>query len=139
MSAFQVSVGTIDRVVSAIMSFDDNIVMLGIVCDPDTLGCMLIELNQEALRQRYGDVPEAFEYAYRERTDEHSTLAKLKAVACLRYQCSEGNVPTQPLYKLLEAVEDQLRHFAARRYNTIASKVEELPAYDALPWDFRTL
>lgn len=145
MSAFMVSYGTIDRVVSSIIEFNstaksDTIVMdengphapecrcVGCRRDinPDKLGRKLIDLNMEALRQRYGDEPCEVMYHHRAHTDEHRVIALLKACNCLSYQCSEGNVPKAGLYKLL----------AARHLGILAKQVEQHKTYDALPWDF---
>ncbi len=147
MSAFMVNDGTIDRAVSAMIAFGETAVITRVTTADmppplqdqrslDHLGAELIKLNMEALRQRYGDRPLPFTYVHREHTDPDPLLARLRAVACLTYQCSEGDVPSKPLYKLLEVVEDDLAHQCARKHNTIANKVRHLAAYQALPWDF---
>lgn len=51
-------------------------------------------------------------------------VAGYKAMTCLRYQCSEGNVPDTALFKEL-----------ARAIGEIACAiVEALPEYEAAPW-----
>jgi hypothetical protein len=48
-----------------------------------------------------------------------------KALCCLLYQCAEGAVDQSATYKQLEAIRDRLA-------NDI---VQDLPEYDAAPWD----
>lgn len=139
MSAFMVNDGTIDRAVSAMIAFGETAVGAPTAADQcalNKLGAELIKLNMEALRQRYRARPLPFTYVHRDHTDPDPLLARLRAVACLTYQCSEGNVPEKPLYKLLQVVEDDLAHQCARKHNTIANQVSNLAAYQALPWDF---
>ncbi len=70
----------------------------------------LYALNLEALDQRYGD-PEVWDYGY-----EYSHVLPVKtidlyqAIGCLLYQCSEGNVPDDDLFKRVATVKDALAH-----------------------------
>jgi hypothetical protein len=54
-----------------------------------------------------------------------STIQAYKSLQCLSYQCCEGNVPDNPLYKLLEEIENAM----ARQI------VSDLAEYDKAEWD----
>lgn len=47
-----------------------------------------------------------------------------KLINCLMYQCGEGNVPDEPLYKAMRTVESRLAHII----------VSGLKEYDDAPW-----
>lgn len=95
----------------------------------------LWDLNIEAVHQRYPEdktdsMPGQYEnqklvhhtpYQYTPTT----TIQAYKSLQCLVYQCSEGNVPNNPLYKMLEELENAM----ARQI------VYDLPAYDEAKWD----
>ena len=100
---------------------------------PDAvLGAALRDLNVRAVLQRYpdcslerGDLPgpsPLLPYRYAPLLVE--PVQALKALRCLLYQCSEGDVPETPLYK---ALDDLSNRWALE----IVSK---LPAYDAARW-----
>jgi hypothetical protein len=86
----------------------------------------LYHLNCDAVDQRYGksatteDESESFAFCLVRR----ESIAVHKAACCLHYQCSEGNVPEQPLYEALKTI-------VARIADLIVSK---LPTYDEAPW-----
>ena len=73
----------------------------------------LLKLNETAVYERYGDASvltmpgECFETlelrtsAYEYRREEASYVQVYKDIQCLHYQCCEGNVPKNPLYKFL--------------------------------------
>ena len=48
----------------------------------------------------------------------------IKTLGCYLYQCAEGRVPREPLYRALEAWERELAFWVVRR----------LPQYEAAPW-----
>jgi len=56
--------------------------------------------------------------------DFDSRVAAYKAASCLRYQCSEGDVPEQPLYKALVQFIGDLA----------CETIDETDEYDACPW-----
>lgn len=138
MSAFVISENTMQQVVTGIMSVVDDDYPCGFA---DNRGRQLFELNISAVQQRYPDtienpqnmpgpiptpVPEAFRWDGPRFLD---TLAKkcqaLKAMRCLRYQCSEGDVPETALYGDLEKYIDLL----------CLEIVDSLPEYKAATWD----
>ena len=105
--------------------------------DKQKLVNALYALNIQAVHQRYGDespatmpghVPTNKQLAIGQipyRHVEYSIVQVYKSVQCLAYQCSEGNVPNQPLFKFLEELE-----------NTIAKHiVSELSEYEKAKWD----
>ena len=72
------------------------------------LGKLLWSMNAAALVQRYDYDPAEFEpdvkgYTYAP-SGINDPIVIAKQVACLIYQCSEGDVPTWPLYKTLSEV-----------------------------------
>lgn len=105
--------------------------------DTQKLVNTLFDLNIKAVQERYGDSNPSkmpchnttnkqlsigkVHYIY----TESSIIQVFKSVQCLIYQCSEGNVPNDPLYKFLEDLE-----------NTIAKHiVYELAEYEKANWD----
>lgn len=110
---------------------------------PSELGRRFYTLNQEAIRQRYpGDedyasIPPDYQHPQsffsfdgcnhaREFTaaEMPHVVASYKALCCLTYQCSEGNVPETDTYKRLIECEQFLA----------ANIVCSLPEYAAAAW-----
>lgn len=99
----------------------------------DQIGRQLWAMNAEAIRQRYPSVigtdeerdmtGAAAAYAYRH--PRNLTPAQMaKSAHCLRYQCSEGNVPeTFPTYRYLDQACEAMGN---------------PPGYDAAAWDRET-
>ncbi len=111
------------------------------------IGRLLFSLNIEAVFQRYpgcaddpGDMPGpigddgrsealkmASDYTYRsiaKRVDTEAMVHSCKAMRCLRYQCSEGDVPGTELYRELQAAIGEIA----------LAVVEAMPCYSAAPW-----
>jgi hypothetical protein len=105
-----------------------------VACDvavPDQLQRLadsLFVLNCEAIRQRYGEGAITNDLADRDpfefRIVTRDPIDVFKAVNCLIYQCSEGSVPEQKLYKVLDRIGAQIAEQVVRT----------LPEYDAAPW-----
>lgn len=86
-------------------------------------------LNCDAVDNRYGHGTAAQDTADtatlpRFRVALCSRLQAYKALKCLLYQCSEGDVPTRPLYQAMRAIGHDLA-------DTI---VAGLPDYDKAQW-----
>lgn len=94
--------------------------------EPDQLGVMLRALNERAVLQRYpdctpdnmpGPVDEngktpAYEYTW----EPYPPIMQLyKDIACLVYQCTEGDVIHDPLYKQLQEYYNDLAHAIVHR------------------------
>ncbi len=125
MSAFIVSDGTMDLVVSAILKLGAwEGILTASPTAGDEIGAKLYAMNHEAVRQRYGCPEPRPKYRWQP-AGYHSPVRWYKAVQCLSYQCSEGNVPETPLYAELEQIEHELA----------GEIIRELPAYKAAPWD----
>lgn len=64
----------------------------------------LLELNVEAIFQRYGKKAKKIvaidKYGYS--NHQSSNIYAYKAIRCWLYQCAEGDVPKEPLYKAME-------------------------------------
>lgn len=130
MSAFIVSSETMHRVVFAIERQTELFAGLPAhtCAQLDVIGRALFEMNARAVNSRYPGEPQQVvpEYTFRPLGDEISVpkAAQFKAVACLLYQCSEGNEPDSELFKALDALCNRLAcavaHHAAR----------------AFPWDY---
>jgi hypothetical protein len=141
MSAFVIDTPTMDRAVTAVMQRTRNGHLVRRFADfdvtvPDNatdIGRALFRLNLCAVRGRYpgsgDDLPGTHEAAalpesYRYRHKNVGTIASLKALVCLRYQCSEDATIDDPLYKELDAM-----------IGIIAlSIVEASPEYERAPW-----
>ena len=87
--------------------------------DAKRLAFDLHRLNCLAVDARYQEFNETSYTPSIKHRNVIPTIAAYKACACLRYQCSEGNVPSMPLYKAL----CELKAFFAEEI------VESLPAY----------
>jgi len=136
MSAFIVDDSTIDRIVTYLGRHDQSYLArmfhpLGYdpAAKPEAFAQALFDMNCQAVNQRYADRPARTEfhpepYAFRVNYTGQTAGAILKAVSCLRYQCSEGDVPETPLFKAL----DHLGHGLAYE---VASKTEE---YEKAEW-----
>jgi hypothetical protein len=92
------------------------------------LAIALYLLNCAAVDQRYGKGTAAKDSSggthYTFRRVHRDSVAVHKAACCLRYQCCEGDVPEQPLYRALDSIISQIA-------NDIIGK---LAAYDKAPW-----
>ena len=101
----------------------------GYTCDEEfeRLAHEMFQLNVDAVNQRYGPGeaekfrPLDFQYAVKM---PPTPIQALKALQCLLYQCSEGDVPESPLYQMLREIE-----------STIARAiVSRLPEYTNAAW-----
>ncbi len=138
MSAFIVSTETMHRVVKAI---DDAMGQQGIfgadfernepgylvrdTRDLDKLGAGLFALNAAAVGERYVKQVEAPPYRYRPMGCLHDVHA-YRALACLIYQCAEGDIPERALFKALDTLRDRL---ACKIAGRLADEMK-------VPWDW---
>jgi hypothetical protein len=147
MSAFVIGADTMHRVVRLIVrggcaaNFAGHGTDLGPARNADLIGRALFAMNIEAVTQRYPeckDHPEIMPgwtgceampttYTFNDNwtpLGRKERIIDYKAAKCLRYQCSEGNVPETALYRELEAL--------------LAANAEEivtnLPEYEAASW-----
>jgi hypothetical protein len=125
MSAFIIQPATMDRVVYAWGEFH----RLRECAQLDEIGKRLFRMNADAVAARYREQPDytdAEEYRFSPFSLMNSPLIhQIKAVDCLMYQCSEGNVPERDDYKALIA----LRSFLCGAF------LRRLPEFEAAPWD----
>lgn len=117
MSAFIVNNTTIHRCLWGLcyanLSLDYN----------PSLGQKLYDLNAEAVAQRYDESPERVKFLGEE--TPVSKMSAVKALHCLRYQCSEGDVPKKPLFKKISRAIEILSE----------DIVCNLPEWNNVPWD----
>lgn len=117
MSTYLVPDSTINRIVTFAKScrdgsdgpFEDAGYYLR--AEPDAAGRLSADLqmmNAHAVSTRYKE-PEAFD-PIRYRAEFASTIQAYKAARTLLYQCSEGKIPQQPLYRALEQFANTLAH-----------------------------
>jgi hypothetical protein len=130
MSAFIISDETMNRAVNAIRESGNWPISItrGDFDTPDgltVLGVQLFGLNDDAVSQRYQDERDPEPMPYRYRPSRCSAAAHLKALQCLIYQCSEGDVPSRPIYKALRNAEHALMNKIIR----------SLPDYQKAEWD----
>ena len=114
MSAFTVSKLTIDRCVSAMYRDWQG-------GEAETLlGKRLMQLNRLAMDERYPGRHEESKTSDAEVEEYHHTpqapnpYLYLVALECLRYQCSEGDVPEMPLYAELDKAVNHWRGVIVR-------------------------
>lgn len=91
------------------------------------LGSALYLLNCDAVDDRYGKgtaARDAQATDYRFKFERCSAVQAYKSATCLRYQCSEGDVPKRPLY---EALDDTIAGIAS-------AIISALPEYDQAGW-----
>lgn len=132
MSAFEVSNKTMQKVIWGIKtvcreSFHSP-EKLGISDIYDykqwnDLGKRLFEMNIEAVNQRYEEKnnTKVF-FIYNQ--PECTKFEALKAMECLLYQCSEGNVIETPLYKELDLYVNLMQK----------NIIKEMPEYENAEW-----
>lgn len=134
MSAFMVE----DKVINTVVSWlsvkkYDNRDFVGLARKLETekdekeFAESMFQLNIKAIEQRYGEGqakefrPLDFEYKFNLPV---SDIITLKALKCLLYQCSEGDVPETQLFKDLESLE----------YDIMNIIIRAIPEYDQAPW-----
>lgn len=126
MSAFIVSNRTITQAIQALgesRCFRYNGMSLNDIDDIKTLGDELFALNAAAVSQRYRE-PQAV-YKYRFEATICNKFQALKSLQCLLYQCTEGDIPSRPLYKALDDCAAFLMY----------DIVSRMPEYEAAKWD----
>lgn len=131
MSSFIVQDATINVIVSHLFRDRDAGAIRrqlppGDQMTPAELGEAMYKLNLAAVENRYGDLAAAtmcdLSYRYHEVLD--TRVRVIRALSCWLYQCSEGEVPNDPLYQLMAKYQGYLAmHF-----------VRCLPEWDAAPW-----
>ena len=116
MSAFIVSEATMNRAVQAMDESQSE--------ELTQLGRAMYALNQDAIEARYCERENVPEFTYS--APACSRVAALKALQCLIYQCSEGDIPeTSLLYKRM-----------TDRANALCRAiVHDLPEYEKAAWD----
>lgn len=137
MSAFVVSKSCIDKCVCAWSKILDHARHNPISHDLlDATGQALMRMNYTAVAARYPAESRAGEEeviaAYRYAAPKNAyainkTSARCqvyKALQCLRYQCSEGEVPKSALY----------RDLTERMHEMASIIIEGLPDYGSAPW-----
>lgn len=138
MSAFVVDDKTINRAISFLATDRDGDWLRNYIREHlgvdlttgigrETLGNLMFSLNCDAVNQRYGD-DQAKEFRsldYRYRLEAGVTrIQAFKALQCWHYQCSEGDIDQNGLYKTMERVQGHVAEMIVTR----------LPAYDSLAW-----
>jgi hypothetical protein len=86
----------------------------------------LFQLNRKAVIQRYGKDDEYSKkgYKFNFNCEYSSDIQVMKSIGCFLYQCSEGDVPKNSLFKLFEKIESGLaKHI-----------VSETKEYDNAEW-----
>ncbi len=100
--------------------------------DLHKLALELYQMNREAVKQRYNEpknsdyikIPdcEKIDWTSNGKLDKYQAL---KSMQCLRYQCSEGNVPKTKLYKFLNQIIEYWMDYI----------INEIPEYKNAGWD----
>jgi len=129
MSAFIVSSETMQRIVNAIArEYPQSWAGMPTYNSAclDKLGTTLFNMNARAVARRYGDeiVEEGIPFAYRPMAQVDEVTA-YRAISCLLYQCSEGDVS--------DGTYQALRQLQARIANRFMDRVA---TERKLPWDW---
>lgn len=131
MSAFIVSKSCIDAIVSYLprarpflgQYAEWDYFLPGIAnADATALGQALWDMNRDAVNDRYREADAAPVY-----TASHvptTAVRAYKAIGCLLYQCSEGDVPQRDLFRKMERLSKFLADMV----------ISELPEYKAVRW-----
>ena len=126
MSAFVVSTETMQRVVHACGQYEVRFGAHGHTCaDLDMIGNRLYAMNGRAVTARYGEDDDPLPVFKYRPLGQVPLVHMLKATECLTYQCSEGGIPDEPDFKMLETLINRMR----------GDIVRDLPEYNAAPWD----
>lgn len=144
MSAFVVDAACMDRVVGAICARTPYGPVIPTFAGLDTqdpenmdkIGRKLFALNVFAVCERYKD-EDPMQYAWvmtylyaandspmRPASSSAELIDGYKALACLHYQCSEGDADKTPIYQELEAAQGRVARAA----------IERTPAYENAGW-----
>jgi hypothetical protein len=135
MSSFIVSDPTINRVVSYLARDKHNASYavrrlreeLGITSAGSELGkelgVLMSALNIAAVSTRYNEENAVNDYRFKQVLC--TKIQALKSLRCWIYQCSEGDIPERPLYKIMDEYADSLAW----------SIINAMPEYDAAEWD----
>lgn len=131
MSAYVVEDRTIDRILTY-LTMDAEAVpsLLPRVAaaagarpgDASAIGRALLAMNVRAVNARYSEHAAAPAYTWTPAMADDAQYAK--SLDCYMYQCSEGDVPDEPLYAAMEHV----RRFLG------ADLVRRLPDYEEAEW-----
>jgi len=133
VSAFMVSPTCIARVVFALRAAHVEYLQ----ADADLVGMTLVEMNRRALVARYGDnaVDAVEPFRYVEPTDVQPRLLVqvYKSLRCYLYQCSEGDIPDQPLYLQLATMKRQMANVLGHK-NETWQRADIKAVYDECDW-----
>ncbi len=88
-----------------------------------SIGQKLYELNAKAVAHRYDEPAERVKFTSEEGVP--TKISAVKALHCLRYQCSEGDIPKDPLFKKISRAIEILSE----------DIVCNLPEWNKEPWD----
>lgn len=133
MSAFVVETQTIDNILTALETMnrrqgwpERRLKELGFELGPEgfnALGQAMLQLNVDAYNHHYeGSQPVE---SYRHRYRSISPLQGYKSLQCWLYQCSEGDVPNQPLFTFFH---DKVKPIMADGI------IADIPQYDRCTW-----
>lgn len=87
------------------------------------LGTDLLGLNYRATNARYNE-ENGLQQLHIYKFEHVSQLQALKSLQCLKYQCSEGDVPESVLFKFLEDCEHAI----------MSSIIRAMPEYENTQW-----
>jgi hypothetical protein len=94
----------------------------------EALGKAMFQLNIDGVNARYGD-GEAKQFRnlnYHFQPAHGSAIQALKSLQCWLYQCTEGVVVKQPLYKFFQDIAQP---------HLMSSIICDLPEYQAAEWE----
>lgn len=135
MSAYLVQTKTIDRIITGLdyELRDDRMLQIkmeqatGISINmenwQDKIGCLMLNLNQMALGERYND--KMVEHTYKYYPQLGTNIQNLKSLQCYTYQCAEGAIIETKMYKFFDSILE--RKFMTRI-------IYSMSQYDSAEW-----
>jgi len=113
MSSFLVEERTIKVVAGAILDYDRE--CTGKFGDFEETCRALLAMNKYALMERYGEegeneLTEGANYCFINGPVCFTKVEAYVRAKCLRYQCSEGDTETMPMYEKLNLIIENLAH-----------------------------
>jgi len=112
MSAYVCGKETIKRVADAVRAGGGSFFERFDLLTPkgrDELANALLEMNVDAVNQRYGEKGKAEMLDFEKvEAGRQTRVETLKTLSCYLYQCREGDVPERPLFRELERLRGNL-------------------------------
>ena len=130
MSAYIVEQQTINRAITFLSAMEfshikEKLAEIGLDDSQQALGRAMMDINVDAVNQRYGDNTNPLVIPYRFYPQLVGLVQAYKSLSCWLYQCSEGDVPEKKLYQTMQEYKSALAE----------QIIFTFPEYDDAEWD----